>query len=115
MGARERGQVLPLVALAVVVAGGAVVLLGRLGAAAVDRARARTAADAAALAGAAAGPGEARQVAGMNRASVVRFAREGSTTKVRVRVGQAEATAWAVSSQRNPERSPTGHRPVSPG
>ncbi len=42
-------------ALAIVVLGAAVLLVGRLGVAATDRAGARTAADAAALAGAAAG------------------------------------------------------------
>ncbi|MER3452635.1 MAG: hypothetical protein C4344_02855, partial [Acidimicrobiia bacterium] len=51
--AREQGQVLPLVALVVVLSGIAAVWVGRVGGAAVQRARARTAADAAALAGAA--------------------------------------------------------------
>ena len=47
----QRGQVLPLVAVIVVVAAGAALVLARLGTEVIDRARARTAADAAALAG----------------------------------------------------------------
>ena len=49
----ERGQVLPLAAGIVVLAAAAMLLVVHLGRAANERARARTAADAAALAGAA--------------------------------------------------------------
>ena len=59
----EKGSTVPLLAVLVLVAGGAIVLLGRIGGAAVDRASARTAADAAALAGAAEGRAAAASVA----------------------------------------------------
>lgn len=92
---RERGSVLPLVALAAVIAGGGALLLGRLGEAAVTRAAARTAADAAALAGAAEGEPAARQVAAANGATVLRFEVMGPDTRVTVRVGDAEAVGRA--------------------
>ena len=50
MWRRERGSVAPLLAVLVVAAGAAALGLGRIGGAAVARAQARTAADAAALA-----------------------------------------------------------------
>jgi len=59
----EWGSTVPLLALVVLAAGGAIVLVGRIGGAAVERASARTAADAAALAGAADGRGAAASVA----------------------------------------------------
>lgn len=93
--ARETGQTLPLVALAVVIAGGGAVLLGRLGEAAVARAAARTAADAAALAGAAEGETAARQVAEANHAQVIRFEVLGEDARVTVRLGPAEAVGRA--------------------
>lgn len=91
----QRGQILPLVALAVVIAGGGAVLAGRLGEAAVSRAAARTAADAAALAGAAEGEGAAREVAAANGARVVRIETLGTDTRVVVQVGRAEAVGRA--------------------
>ena len=91
----ERGSVLPLVALAAVIAGGGALLLGRLGEAAVSRAAARTAADAAALAGAADGEQAARDVATVNGATVLRFEVLGQDTRVTVRLGGAEAVGRA--------------------
>ena len=91
----QRGSVLPLVALAVVIAGGGAVVLGRLGEAAVSRAAARTAADAAALAGAADGERAANEVAAANGATVLRFEVMGADTRVTVRVGRAEAVGRA--------------------
>ena len=91
----QRGSVLPLVALAVVMAGGGALVLGRLGEAAVSRAAARTAADAAALAGAADGERAAHEVAAANGATVLRFEVLGSDTRVTVRVGAAEAVGRA--------------------
>jgi hypothetical protein len=91
----QRGSVTPLVALAIVLAGGGALLLGRLGGAGVARAAARTAADAAALAGAAEGEAAARQVASANGAQIVRYEVEGQDTRVAVRLGPAEATARA--------------------
>ena len=92
---RERGQVLPLVAVVLVLAGAAMWFVGRVSGAAVDRARARTAADAAALAGAAEGEEAARSVAEANGGRLVRFAREGTDVVVRVEVGEASAPARA--------------------
>src|SRR5947207_10314685 len=91
----ERGSAVPLIALVVLVAGGAIVLLGRVGGAAVDRASARTAADAAALAGAAEGQDAARSVAGANGARLTSYRQSGLDTEVRVRLGKATAVARA--------------------
>ena len=91
----ERGSAVPLIALVILAAGGAIVLLGRLGGAAVDRAGARTAADAAALAGAAEGPEAARSVAVANGGQVVSYRQLGLDTEVRVKAGRAVAVARA--------------------
>ncbi len=91
----ERGSVLPLVALVMAAAGAGALVLGRLGEAAVDRAAARTAADAAALAGAADGEAAAREVAEANGATMVGYEVLGDDTRVRVRLGGAEAVARA--------------------
>jgi D-alanyl-D-alanine carboxypeptidase len=91
----ERGSVVPLVALAMVVAGGGALLLGRLGAGGVARAAATTAADAAALAGAAEGERAAAEVAKANGAQVVRYETRGQDTRVTVRLGPAQAVARA--------------------
>ena len=79
---REHGQVLPLMALLVLVAGASVLLLGRLGALAVGRAQARTAADASALAGAAEGEDGARRLAEANGAEIGGYSTEGKDTEV---------------------------------
>ena len=94
----ERGSALPLLALAVLLAGMTILLLGRLGGAAVDRAAARSAADAAALAGAAQGEGEARDLASDNGATVVGYAEDGSDARVEVELGSARAAARARKS-----------------
>ncbi|HEX7277128.1 MAG TPA: pilus assembly protein TadG-related protein [Acidimicrobiales bacterium] len=94
----QRGSVLPLAALLVVVLGGAVLLVGRLGVAAADRTRARMAADAAALAGAADGDGAARGVADANRAGVASVSIQGTDARVEVEVGAARAVARARRS-----------------
>ncbi len=98
MSSDQRGSVLPLMAVAVVLAAGAVLLLGRLGVAAADRAGARKAADAAALAGAADGEQSAREVAGANQAVVDQVSIEGSDALVTVQVGSARAVARARRS-----------------
>ncbi|CAN5864531.1 hypothetical protein BH23ACT1_BH23ACT1_03010 [soil metagenome] len=92
----QRGSVLPLVALLIVAAGGLCVGLGRLGGDAVQAAQARTAADAAALAGAAEGEDLARDVADDNGAVLVAFVQDGLDVEVRARVGDAEAVARAT-------------------
>ncbi len=92
---KEEGQAVPLV-LAVLVL---VVLLGvglaRVGRTAVDAAAARTAADAAALAGARGDDDEARAVAAANGGVLVSLTRAGDDTVATVRVGGRSATARA--------------------
>ncbi len=94
----ERGSSLPLLVLAVLLGGLIVLLAGRLGGAAVDRAAARSAADAAALAGAAEGEPGARQLAGANGATVVGYAEHGSDARVEVELGEARAVGKARRS-----------------
>lgn len=91
----DRGQLLPLYALVVIVACVAMLLLVRLGTVAVHRAHARTAADAAALAGAAEGRAAAEQVAAANGAVLESFDAHGDDVEVRVRVDDSHARARA--------------------
>jgi hypothetical protein len=91
----QSGQTLPFVALALVVLGAASLVVGRLGGAAVARARAVAAADASALAGAVGGRADAEAVARANGGRVVGFGRLGDDARVRVGVGEAEASARA--------------------
>jgi hypothetical protein len=95
-GSGDRGQAVPLVIALVVVAAVAVVALGRLAAGAVDAARARTAADAAALAGAVEGRDAAATVAGANDGVLISFVTSGDAVVVEVRVGRATARARAA-------------------
>lgn len=95
MDEREHGQVVPLMALVIVLAGLVCLAAGKLGGAAVARAQAATAADAAALAGAAAGPGAARAVAVANRGRVTSYEELGADARVKVELGGATATARA--------------------
>lgn len=96
MGERSnRGQVLPFLAVVVFVAGGLVVMVARVGAKAVASAQARTAADAAALAGAAGGEPEARAMARANGGRLVRFERLGLDVRVRVEVAGRASSARA--------------------
>ncbi len=67
----------------------------RLGSAADDAARARTAADAAALAGAAQGFDAATQLAEANGGDLVDYQALGNQVEVRVQVGSAVAVARA--------------------
>ena len=92
----QSGQVLPLVALVLVLVGGACVAVARFGSLAVARARAVAAADTAALAGAVHGEGAARRVAEANDASLEHFERVGrEDVRVRVGVGPARGRARA--------------------
>jgi hypothetical protein len=84
-----------MLALVIVLGGGAVVLLGRIGGAAVDRARAVAAADAAALAGAADGREAAVDAAAANGARLRHYEDLGDDARVRVSLGDAEASARA--------------------
>jgi hypothetical protein len=64
----------------------------------VDAARARTAADAAALASTSRGPGAAADLAARHGATLVEWHREGDDVVVSVRIGEATATARATDS-----------------
>jgi uncharacterized membrane protein YdfJ with MMPL/SSD domain len=83
--------VVGLVAIAVLLA----LALAPLAELATDRARARTAADAAALAGAAEGEDAAREVAKANGARMVLWHAEGDEVWVGVELGRAKAAAKA--------------------
>ena len=117
----ERGQVAPLLALFAVAVGLACLGLGRFAGGAVDAASARTAADAAALAGASGG-GEAaaRSLATANGARLVSYESAGGDVRVRVRVGPHTVSARARSSGRDdsdpsvPSRPDSGARRCGP-
>ncbi|HVF14176.1 MAG TPA: pilus assembly protein TadG-related protein [Acidimicrobiales bacterium] len=98
MARDERGSVLPLMVVAVLLVGAIVVLIGRLGSAATDRAAARAAADAAALAGAADGEASARELAEANGAELTSFEVKGADALVEVRLGAARAVGRARRS-----------------
>ena len=69
----QRGQVVPILAVVLVLAGILAIGLVHVAVAASQKGSAEAAAEAAALAGAAEGPGAARQVASENDARVVNF------------------------------------------
>jgi len=91
----ESGQATPLVAMAVLLVGLLLVGLGRMSAGTVNAARARTAADAAALAGVREGPRGAGVLAGENGAYLVEWRRGPAWFEVTVRVGDRTARARA--------------------
>jgi len=94
-GRGDRGQAVPLVIAIVALAAFAVVALGQFAVGTVDAARARTAADAAALAGAADGQAAAASAAADNGGRLESFVSTGDDVIVRVRVGRAVAEARA--------------------
>jgi hypothetical protein len=96
----DRGQALPLAAAMLAVVTIALVGLVPVGLAVRERAAARTAADAAALAGAVEGEQVARDLAGANGGELVAFRRTGDEVVVRVRVGDAVADARARATAR---------------
>jgi uncharacterized membrane protein len=96
---RDDGQLLPLYAVILLVACGAIVVLGHLGQLAHRRARVRTAADAAALAGAAEGRAAAEAVAEANGAVLDAFVTEGADVDVVVHIGDMHATARAQQGE----------------
>lgn len=91
----DRGQALPLMLIAVAVTVVGLMVVVRWGAAVDDAARARTAADAAALAGAAEGRVEAEKVASANGGQLLEYRRRGDTVEVVVAVRSARARARA--------------------
>ena len=98
MPTEERGQATPLWAVVIALAALLLVPTGLLIRATVERADARSAADAAALAGALAGEGEARAVAEANGARVVSYDEQHDLVEVTVVVGDRRATARAERS-----------------
>ena len=94
-GAADAGQATPLVAAMVAIVLAAMVALVPAARALADRAHARTAADAAALAGAVEGEGAARALAEVNGGELLSFRVQQGEAVVRVRVGSADAYARA--------------------
>jgi hypothetical protein len=101
--ARDRGQSTPLAAAMVAIVVAAMVGLVPAARALSDRAHARTAADAAALAGAVEGEAAARSLAEQNGAELLAYRRSGTEVVVRVRVGGADAYARARATGGRPE------------
>jgi len=93
--ALDRGQATPLAAAMMALVLAAMVGLVPAARALADRAQARTAADAAALAGAVEGEPSARALAEQNGAELLSFRRSGTEVVVRVQVGGADAYARA--------------------
>lgn len=90
------GQAAPLLALVMIVAAVGMLLIGRVATTAGERARARNAADAAALAGASGTEADARSLAEVNGGVLVRFVRVERVVEVTVRVGGSHASARAT-------------------
>ena len=107
----ERGQALPLVLVIMAAAVGAMLLLGGLGRRAVEGAQAQTAADAAALAGAAEGPPAAEELARLNGSPSADVTGAVGDATVTVRVGGADAVARA---QAPPPPSGVGTEGLTP-
>ncbi|MFN8021192.1 MAG: hypothetical protein U0Q03_06650 [Acidimicrobiales bacterium] len=93
--ARDIGSMVLAVTTVVVFAGLTAVATARLGVAMVHRTCARTAADAAALAGVEGGPAGASRLAAANGGRLVSFARSGPAVTVTVQCDDARATARA--------------------
>lgn len=91
-----RGQATPLWAIVLLLAALLLVPMGVLARATIERSRAQSAADAAALAGALDGEDEARAIARLNGARVERYHRQGDIVEVVVVVGGRRATARAL-------------------
>ena len=96
----DRGQAVPLAVAMMALVAVALVAFVPFGAAVVERARARTAADAAALAGAADGEDAARELAEDNGGELLDFETRGDEVRVRVRVGDVDAYARARATVR---------------
>jgi hypothetical protein len=92
----DAGQAVVFVVVAMFLAFGCLVVLGRVAQRAVDRAAAQTAADAAALAGVERGAQEAAAVARANGGQLTVFAQRDGVVEVVVEVGTASATARAT-------------------
>src|ERR1700709_1351127 len=95
-GRGEQGSVLPLVVLLAFAIGGLCLAMGHFGGLAGQTMKARPAADAAALAGAADGCDAAAAYARSNGGSLLTCDTEGDEVQVRGRVGRAVETARAA-------------------
>jgi hypothetical protein len=93
----DRGQAVPLAAALVAVAAVLVVGVGTFAGDVVDAGRARSAADAAALAGVRGGRAAAAQLAAANGGRLVGWEQLGDTVVVTVRVDDALAEAKATA------------------
>lgn len=91
----DRGSAILAVTSVVVLSGLVALATARLGVAMVQRTCARTAADAAALAGVEGGPAAAGRLAAANGGRLVSFAAAGDSVTVSVRCGDASAVARA--------------------
>lgn len=109
----EVGQVMPLILVALLLAGLAAAGVLRVAAVASQRSSAQAAADAAALAGAAEGPDAARQVASANNARLVAYRQTGDDVTVTVeRHGvRGRATARWLPGVPSPRRGAKGGMP----
>jgi len=94
----DRGQAVPLVAVLLALAVVLLLAAGRLGRPVADAAQARTAADAAALAGTVEGRPGAVRLATLHGGELVSFTTFAGGVEVRVRVGTAAATARATAT-----------------
>ncbi len=97
----QRGQATPLALVVIVLAVVATLAIAHVGRLVVDAGRARTAADAAALAGVEGGRQASARLAGEHDATMVSWSSSGPpdavTVTVTVRVGMARATAAATN------------------
>lgn len=98
----ERGAVTVLLGAAIVIVAWLVLQETKLSVAAADRARAQTAADAAALGGVVEGEGAAADLARNNGATLLSFVDEGDRVQVRVGFRDAVSTARAERSETSP-------------
>ncbi|MCU1361286.1 MAG: hypothetical protein JWN99_2575 [Ilumatobacteraceae bacterium] len=92
---RDRGQAVVLMAVVVVFAALVAIGVARVGAVVLQRQRAQTAADAAALAGLHDGAAGAARLASANGAALVSFEQQGTVVTVVVSVGPVRARARA--------------------
>lgn len=96
-GARDRGGALVMtVLIALGLGGAALTAVAPVAEVLIDRQRAHTAADAAALAGVLGGPDAASSVAAANGAALVAWSRAGHEVTVTVEVGEQRVTARAT-------------------
>lgn len=95
----EAGQATPLWAIVLVLAAMLLVPTGLVAKATIERSEAQSAADAAALAGAADGEEEARTIASLNGARVERYRELGPVVEVVVVIGDRRATARAIREE----------------